>query len=168
MEFDKINYSIHTDRLFLRLFEKNDAETVKELCNNINIYKTTLYIPYPYTLNDALSWMENHKKNFDEDRSYELAITDKNSGDLLGAISLSNNQKFKNEKLALENNIEFLNGILTDRNKLDRLLISDLKEIAKKYGNERKTEIYEQYSKTGFLLKLMSVNTMNKLLKMPL
>ena len=46
MKFDKMNYSIHTDRLYLRLFEENDAGTVKELCNNINIYKTTLYIPY--------------------------------------------------------------------------------------------------------------------------
>ena len=100
MKFDKMNYSIHTDRLYLRLFKKNDAETVKELCNNINIYKTTLYIPYPYTINDALVWMENHKKNFDEDRSYEFAITDKESGDLLGAIALSNNQKFKNGEIA--------------------------------------------------------------------
>ena len=100
MEFDKNNYSIHTDRLYLRLFEEEDAETVKELCNNINIYKTTLYIPYPYTINDALEWMKNHKKNFDEDRSYEFAITDKESGDLLGAISLSNHQKFKNGELA--------------------------------------------------------------------
>ena len=100
MKFDKMNYSIHTDRLHLRLFEKKDAETVKELCNNINIYKTTLYIPYPYTINDALVWMENHKKNFDEERLYEFAITDKESGDLLGAISLSNNQKFKNGEIA--------------------------------------------------------------------
>ena len=100
MLFNKKNYSIITDRLYLRLFEINDAEIVKEHCNNINIYKTTLYIPYPYTLDDALSWMENHKKNFDEDRSYEFAITHKESGDLLGAISLSNNQKFKNGELA--------------------------------------------------------------------
>lgn len=100
MKFDKINCSILTDRLYLRLFEKNDAETVKELCNNINIYKTTLYIPYPYTINDALVWMENHKKNFDEDRMYEFAITDKESGDLLGAISLSNNKRFNNGEIA--------------------------------------------------------------------
>lgn len=99
MIIDKKNYSIHTDRLYLRLFEKNDAETVKELCNNINVYKTMLYIPYPYSLNDALVWIENHKKNFDEDRLYEFAITDKESGDVLGAISLSNNQKYKNGEM---------------------------------------------------------------------
>ena len=65
---------------------------------------------------------------------------------MLQLYKLSNTDitTLENEKLALENNIEFLNGILTDRNKLDRLLISDLKEIAKKYGNERKTEIIEK------------------------
>lgn len=100
MNFDKENYKIYTDRLELRLFDKQDAEMVKELCNNINIYRTTLYIPYPYTLNDALVWIECHKKNFDEDRSYELAITDKENGDLLGAISLSNNRQFNNGEIA--------------------------------------------------------------------
>lgn len=50
----------------------------------------------------------------------------------------------ENEKKSLEENIEFLNGILSDRNKLNRLLISDLKEISKKYGLERKTQIVEK------------------------
>lgn len=49
-----------------------------------------------------------------------------------------------NEKKSLEENIEFLNGILSDRNKLNRLLISDLKEIARKYGVPRKTQIVEK------------------------
>ncbi|MFO1443880.1 GNAT family N-acetyltransferase [Bacillus sp. Bva_UNVM-123] len=100
MKFDKMNYSIYMDRLYLRLFERNDADTVRKLCNNFNIYKSTLNLPYPYSLNDALEWMEYHKKNFDEDRSYEFAITDKDNGDLFGAISLSNNQKFKNGEIA--------------------------------------------------------------------
>ncbi|MBB4826308.1 RimJ/RimL family protein N-acetyltransferase [Sporosarcina luteola] len=100
MKFDKTAYSIQTDRLILRLFEKSDAQTVTRLCNNYNIYKSTLYLPYPYSLNDALVWIETHKKNFDEDCSYELAITDKDSGELFGAISLSNNQRFKNGEIA--------------------------------------------------------------------
>lgn len=57
-------------------------------------------MPYPYALNDALVWMANHKKNFDEDRSYEFAITDRVSGELYGAISLSNNKKFNNGEIA--------------------------------------------------------------------
>lgn len=44
--------------------------------------------------------MEKHKKNYDEDRSYEFAITNKENGELLGAIALSNNQKSKNGAIA--------------------------------------------------------------------
>ena len=49
-----------------------------------------------------------------------------------------------NEKTSLEKNIEFLHGILEDRKKLDRLLVSDLKAIANKYGTDRKTVIAEK------------------------
>ncbi len=50
-----------------------------------------------------------------------------------------------NEKKSLEEKIEFLKGILEDRNKLNRLLISDLREISKKYGYERKTQIVDKH-----------------------
>lgn len=49
-----------------------------------------------------------------------------------------------NEKKALETTIEKLTQILADRNKLNRVLISDLKAIAAKYGKPRKTEIIEK------------------------
>lgn len=54
----------------------------------------------------------------------------------------------ENEKKSLEENIEFLNGILSDRNKLNRLLIKDLREISNKYGYERKTQIVEKGDNT--------------------
>lgn len=95
-----MNQTILTDRLHLRLFDKSDAETVQVLCNNYNIYKNTLYLPYPYAINDALVWIESHQKNFEEDRFYEFAITDRGSGKLYGAISLSNNQSFNNGEIA--------------------------------------------------------------------
>ena len=50
----------------------------------------------------------------------------------------------QNEKLALEKNIEFLNGILENREKLNRLLVKDLKAISDKYGHDRKTQIIEK------------------------
>ncbi len=49
-----------------------------------------------------------------------------------------------NEKVEVENTIETLNGILTDRKKLDRVICSDLKAIANKYGHDRKTQIIEK------------------------
>lgn len=53
-----------------------------------------------------------------------------------------------NEKKSLEERIEFLKGILEDRNKLNRLLCSDLREISKKYGYERKTQIVDKHEST--------------------
>lgn len=91
---------ISTERLILRLFQKADAETVTTLCNNYNIYKSTLYLPYPYHINDALTWMETHYDNFIADKLYEFAITDKKTGEVLGAISLSNNKSFEHGELA--------------------------------------------------------------------
>jgi len=49
------------------------------------------------------------------------------------------------EKSEIEKDIEFLNGILSDREKLNALLIGDLKLIAKTYGNDRRTIIEENY-----------------------
>jgi RimJ/RimL family protein N-acetyltransferase len=51
-------------------------------------------------LEDALAWIEHHLSNFNADISYEFAITDKASGELYGAIALTNHQKFRNGELA--------------------------------------------------------------------
>lgn len=65
---------------------------------------------------------------------------------MLQLYKLSNTDitTLENEKSSLEEKIEFLNGILSDRNKLNRLLINDLKEISRKYGVDRKTQIVEK------------------------
>lgn len=97
---DRINKTMTTNRLLLRLFQKSDAGAVTKLCNNYNIYKNTLYLPYPYQLKDALSWIEQHHNNFDANKLYEFAVTDKESGELYGAIALSNNQKSNNGEMA--------------------------------------------------------------------
>ena len=51
---------------------------------------------------------------------------------------------FVNEKETLETNIKELNEILDDKNKLDRLIIRDLKEIITKYNSDRKTSIEDK------------------------
>ncbi|GAA1386199.1 GNAT family N-acetyltransferase [Peribacillus frigoritolerans] len=100
MIYDNLNKTITTKRLVLRIFQKSDAVAVTKLCNNYNIYKNTLYLPYPYTIDDALSWIEHHLDNFNANKSYEFNITDKESGELYGAIALSNNQKFNNGEIS--------------------------------------------------------------------
>ncbi|MEE3956003.1 GNAT family N-acetyltransferase [Peribacillus frigoritolerans] len=115
MIYDNLNKTITSKRLVLRLFQKSDAVAVTKICNNYNIYKNTLYLPYPYSIDDALSWIEHHLDNFNANKSYEFAITDKESGELYGAIALSNNQKFNNGEIAYWIGGEFWgNGYATE------------------------------------------------------
>lgn len=88
--------TITTKRLLLRPFEIEDAENVYRLCNDNKIHKGTLNLPYPYTMECALNWIPTHKENFDNDKAYEFAITDRKTGVLYGCISLSNHQEYKN------------------------------------------------------------------------
>lgn len=59
-------------------------------------------------------------------------------------LSKTDETTLEKEKVELETNIEFYNGILNDENKLNKYLIKDLKEIANKYGDERRTAIIEK------------------------
>lgn len=91
--------TITTERLILRPFQLTDAKRVFELCNNYNVYKSTLTLPYPYSLECAKSWIETHEDHFKHNRSYEFAISDKYTGELYGAIGLKNNQLHKNGEI---------------------------------------------------------------------
>jgi len=92
--------TLTTERLILRPFEISDAKRVSELCNNYNIYKSTLTLPYPYPIECALAWIPTHEDNFNSDKMYEFAITDKTTSELYGAIGLSNNKTHKNGEIA--------------------------------------------------------------------
>ncbi|HEY4602451.1 MAG TPA: GNAT family N-acetyltransferase [Cerasibacillus sp.] len=100
MIYSKAEKTIVTERLRLRLFNESDAKDVSLLCNNYNIYKSTLSLPYPYPIECALSWIANHEQNFEMGRMYEFAITDKRSGQLYGAIAISNHSHYQNGELA--------------------------------------------------------------------
>lgn len=115
MLFDDNVKTITTKRLRLRLFDKSDAANVAGLCNNYNIYKSTMYLPFPYKVEDAVSWIDRHADNFKAERSYEFAITDKETGELFGAIALSHNHHFNNGELAYWIGEEFWgNGYATE------------------------------------------------------
>jgi [ribosomal protein S5]-alanine N-acetyltransferase len=118
MIYDAQNKTITTRRLVLRMFEKADAAAVTKLCNNYNIYRNTLYLPYPYSIECALSWIEHHLANFNANKSYEFAVTDKETGKLYGAIALSHNQNFRNGEIAFWIGEEFWgNGYATEAGK---------------------------------------------------
>ena len=100
MTFNKENRTLSAERLILRPFALSDAQRISELCNNYNIYKNTLTLPFPYPIESALSWIPTHDENFANDKLYDFAITDIATGELYGAIGLSNNQRHKNGEIA--------------------------------------------------------------------
>ena len=115
MLYDDNNKTITTKRLHLRLFTKTDAPKVAELCNNYNLYKSTMHLPFPYKVEDALIWIDCHLENFEAQKLYEFAVTDKETGELYGAIALSHNHQSNNGELAYWIGEEFWgNGYATE------------------------------------------------------
>ena len=99
MIFDINKRTITTENLILRMFQRSDVEELTRLCNNYNIYKYNIYMPYPYTIKDAYAFIQNHTKDFDSDKRYIFAITDKETGKLYGSMGLTNYSKYKNGEL---------------------------------------------------------------------
>ena len=63
-------------------------------------------------------------------------------------LSHTDEEILEQEKKSLEQEIEYLTGILEDPDKLNRVLIKDLKQIEAKYGDERRTQIIEKVEST--------------------
>ena len=59
-------------------------------------------------------------------------------------LSHTDEVTLENEKVQLLKDIEILKGILEDENKLNRVLVRELKAIADKYGDDRRTIIQEK------------------------
>lgn len=77
-----------TPHLILRPFEKDDAGSLAELLDNFEIYMNTTCIPFPYTLEDAESFISRRQELFNADRSATWAVTEADGCRLVGGISL--------------------------------------------------------------------------------
>ena len=80
--------TLETRRLLLRPFEAGDAQAIANLAGDAAVADTTLNIPHPYTLADALAWIGTHAENFAQRREVVLAVVRKEDGALLGACGL--------------------------------------------------------------------------------
>ncbi len=80
--------TLKTERLVLRPFSPDDARRIKDLAVDKDIASTTIEIPHPYRLEDGLSWIGTHQKQFDEGRQITYAITLAGTGEFVGAIDL--------------------------------------------------------------------------------
>jgi len=83
---------IETERLMLREYENEDAEKIVSKINNLEVSKYLAMVPHPYELKDAEWFIGDCLKSSKKDsrEKYEMAITSKESGELMGGAGLSN------------------------------------------------------------------------------
>ena len=76
---------IETERLILREWKENDAQSLFEGLSNFETAKN-LTVPFPYTLDNAKDFISRHLKN--SLKSFTFAITLKETGEVIGGTSL--------------------------------------------------------------------------------
>jgi ribosomal-protein-alanine N-acetyltransferase len=77
-----------TPRLRLRPFAVRDAGDVQRLAGDFAVADTTLAIPYPYEDGMAERWIETLADEFAAGRQAVLAVADRATATLVGAIGL--------------------------------------------------------------------------------
>ncbi len=81
--------SLETERLRLRPFLAEDAEAVQRLAGAREIADTALAIPHPYSLDSAKAWIAGQVFSFQQSTSLHFAIELQETGELIGAIELT-------------------------------------------------------------------------------
>jgi 8-oxo-dGTP diphosphatase len=77
-----------TDRLILRSYEDKDAAALVQLLKDKRIAEMTTRIPYPYTIDDANSWINKSREELKSGQSVKLAIIRRQDQTLIGGIGL--------------------------------------------------------------------------------
>ena len=83
-----IQKSLYTDRLILRPFEITDAALVSEYLADRDITIKTGRIPYPYSYEDAMKFIEYTGRSYQENKEHCFAIVEKQTHVLVGCVGL--------------------------------------------------------------------------------
>ncbi|MBH0230257.1 GNAT family N-acetyltransferase [Halobacillus yeomjeoni] len=94
-----VSIQLETDRLHLKPYSVSQAEKVSELAGDKEVAATT-FVPHPYTVDHAMDWIRSHEKWFDEGKAYPMAMTLKESGDLVGTMTLRIDTRHNKGELA--------------------------------------------------------------------
>lgn len=129
------NFKLENEKVLLRAFVLEDANAVAYLCNNYNIHKNTLTIPYPYLIQDAIDFISYQISYSDSDREMSLAIEDKNTGELVGSIGLICSQIHKRCEVGYWIGEEYWNmGYATEALRVMIKYIFEIKGYNKVFG----------------------------------
>jgi len=80
--------TLETERLRLRAFMLGDAPSIERLLDTPEISRTTLNLAYPYPAGIAERWIRSHGPSAEAGTGITWAITLRETGDVLGAVSL--------------------------------------------------------------------------------
>ena len=80
---------LETDRLLLRPFSIDDAETVRGLAGAKEVYATTTNVPHPYEEGMGEMWIASHPAQFYNGKGVTLAVTLDAGATVVGAIGLT-------------------------------------------------------------------------------
>ncbi len=86
---------LETQRLKLSFWEMKDADVMAENLNNFNINKYLKYVPFPYTKEMAIDYISKNEERLNKG-DYVFKITRKEDGKIVGNISLTMKNPFKN------------------------------------------------------------------------
>lgn len=79
---------LQTERLILRPYELKDAVRAHALAGEREIIEPTLAIPYPYLLEHARYWIQQHPKLIENGDAYPFAVVTKDENILIGTMTL--------------------------------------------------------------------------------
>jgi ribosomal-protein-alanine N-acetyltransferase len=79
---------IETERLVLRPFRAEDAAEVARMCGDETVSRYIPTMPYPYTLEAAVTWLATHQDKAESGKELILAIQNRTDNRLMGSIGL--------------------------------------------------------------------------------
>lgn len=88
---------MNCDSIYLRELSIDDCDIIAKLANNVNIANNTLSLPYPYTIDDAHTWLKYQAEQFENDQAYNYAIIRREDNLLIGVIGISNERANRGE-----------------------------------------------------------------------
>lgn len=75
-------------KVCLRGFVLDDVDAVTKACQDEEIHRWTVTLPWPYTADHARAWIQTHREQSRTDTAFHFAVVDRATGDFCGSISM--------------------------------------------------------------------------------